>query len=63
MKIQISENPHLEVLEQIILQEHIMVKMKNLESENNKNYYFTCLLKPEHVKTNVFGSRITKLNI
>ena len=40
-----------------------MVKMKNLESENNKNYYFTCLLKPEHVKTNVFGSRITKLNI
>ena len=34
-----------------------------LEFENHKNQYFSWLLKSEHVKTNIFGNRRTKLTI
>ena len=40
-----------------------MVKMAKLEFENHKNKYFSCLLRLEHVKTNVFGNRMTKYTI
>ena len=34
-----------------------------LEFENHKNQYFSWLLRSEHVKTNIFGNRMTKLTI
>ena len=34
-----------------------------LEFENHKNQHFSWLLKSEHVKTNIFGNRVTKLTI
>ena len=43
--------------------EHILLKMAKLEFENYKNQYFSWLLRSEHVKTNIFGNRMTKLTI
>ena len=43
--------------------EHILLKMAKLEFENHKNQYFSWLLRPEQVKTNIFGNRMTKLTI
>ena len=34
-----------------------------LEFENHRNRYFSWLLRSEHVKTNIFGNRMTKLTI
>ena len=34
-----------------------------LEFENHKNQYFSWLLKSEHVETNIFGDRMSKLTI
>ena len=34
-----------------------------LEFENHKNQYFSWLLGSEHLKTNIFGNRMTKLTI
>ena len=34
-----------------------------LEFENHKNQYFSWLLRSEHVETNIFGNRMTKLTI
>ena len=34
-----------------------------LEFENHKNQYFSWLLRSEHVKTNIFGKRMTTLTI
>ena len=34
-----------------------------LEFENHKNQYFSWLLRSEHLKTNIFGNRMTKLTI
>ena len=34
-----------------------------LEFENRKNQNFSWLLRSEHVKTNIFGNRMTKLTI
>ena len=34
-----------------------------LELESHKNQYFSWLLRSEHVKTNIFGNRMTKLTI
>ena len=42
---------------------HILLKVTKLEFENNKNKYFSWLLRSEHVKTNIFGNRMTKLTI
>ena len=33
------------------------------EFEKHKNQYFSRLLRSEHVKTNIFGNRMTKLTI
>ena len=33
-----------------------------LEFENHKNQYFSWLLRYEHVKTNIFGNRMTKID-
>ena len=35
--------------------------MAKLEFENDKNQFFSWLLRSEHVKTNIFGNRMTKL--
>ena len=40
-----------------------MLKMAKLEFENHKNQHFSWLLRSEHVKTNIFGNRMTKLTI
>ena len=34
-----------------------------LEFENHKNQYFLWLLRSEHVETNIFGNRMSKLTI
>ena len=34
-----------------------------LEFENHKNQYFSWLLRSEHVETNIFGNRMSKLTI
>ena len=34
-----------------------------LEFENHKNQYFSWLFRSEHVRTNIFGNRMTKLTI
>ena len=36
---------------------------QKLEFENPKKQYFSWLLRSEHVKTNIFGNRMTKLTI
>ena len=43
--------------------EHILLKVAKLEFENHKNQYLSWLLRSEHVKTNIFGNRMTKLTI
>ena len=43
--------------------EHILLKMAKLEFENHKKQYFSWFLRSEHVKTNIFGNRMTKLTI
>ena len=43
--------------------EHILLKMSKLEFENHKKQYFSWLLRSEHVKTNIFDNRMTKLTI
>ena len=43
--------------------EHILLKVAKLEFENHKNQYLSWLLRSEHVKTNIFGNRLTKLTI
>ena len=43
--------------------EHILLKKAKLEFENHKNQYISWLLRSEHVKTNIFGNRMTKLII
>ena len=40
-----------------------MLKMTKLEFEKHKNQYFSWLLRSEHVKTNIFENRMTKLTI
>ena len=39
----------------------LLLKMAKLGFENHKNQYFSWLLRSEHVKTNIFGNRMTNL--
>ena len=43
--------------------EHVLLKMAKSEFENHKNKYFSWWLRSKHVKTNIFGNRMTKLTI